>query len=163
MIVGPSPYGDGTHQNSAIIALGESWAYHMGHFMADMKYGANSSGTNEQDIFYGNGFLNDHGTIVNIPLNAHLNLLEDFDRGRINDDFRWIPQGLYYDLIDDRNDQAFGRVNLNDVVLGYTNQQFFNALDNDITALQDYRVRLLNENGNNQSAGVTTIFNFYGY
>lgn len=143
MIVGPSPYGNGTHENSKVIALGESWAYHMGHFMTDMKYGANSSGTSEQDIFYGNGFLNDHGTIVNIPLNAHLNLLEDFDRGRINDDFRWIPQGLYYDLIDDRNDQAFGRVNLNDVVLGYTNQQFFNALDNDITTLQDYRVRLL--------------------
>lgn len=50
---------------------------------------------------------------------------------------------------------------LDNNVNGYTNQQFFNALDNDTTTLQDYLVRLLNENGNNQAAGVNTIFTFY--
>ena len=164
MVHGPSPYGNGTTINASYIGLGESWAYHMGHFMADLKYGINSGSTFEQGITYGNGPIFEGGfQVANTGLNAHLNLLEDFDPGRTNDDFRWIPQGLYYDLIDNRNDQAFGRVNLNDVVSGYTNQQFFNALDNDITTLPDYRVRLLNENGNNQAAGVITIFNFYGY
>ncbi len=53
------------------------------------------------------------------------------------------------------------RVLLNDNVAGYTNQQFFNALDADINSLPNYRIRLLSENGNSQAAGVTTIFSFY--
>jgi hypothetical protein len=72
---------------------------------------------------------------------------------------------LYYDLIDNRNDfnAVPQRIPLVDNVLNYTNQQFFNALDADINSLPAYRVRLLSENGNNQAAGVNTIFNFYGY
>ena len=91
--------------------------------------------------------------------------MEDFDPSRINDPFRWIPQGLYYDLIDNRNDRNVipRSVDLDDNVTGYTNQQFFNALDVDINDLQSYRVRLLNQNANNQAAGVNLIFNFYGY
>ena len=38
-----SPYGDGTSSLSPIIALGEGWAYYMGHFMTDLKYGSKSS------------------------------------------------------------------------------------------------------------------------
>ena len=85
----------------------------------------------------------------------------------MNDPFWWIPQGLYYDLIDNRNDLTVDplnvRVPLDDSVIGYTNSQFFNALDADIDNLPAYRVRLLNENANNQAAGVNTIFTFYGY
>jgi len=71
--------------------------------------------------------------------------------------------GLYYDLIDNRNDQTVTnpRVPLDDQVAGYTNQQFFNALDADIRSLPAFRLRLLSENGNNQAAGVNTIFTFY--
>jgi hypothetical protein len=164
IVHGPAPYSDGSTANASYIALGESWAYHMGHFMADMKYGNNSDGATEQGITYRNGDIVEGGFVVAITgLNAHLNLLEDFSPLRIDDDFHWIPQGLYYDLMDDRNDQAFGRINLNDDVTGYTNQQFFNALDDDVTDLLNYRVRLLSENGNSQATGVTTIFNFYGY
>jgi hypothetical protein len=94
-------------------------------------------------------------------------LLEDFDpiNRRIADPFWWIPQGLYYDLIDNRNDNnsAPVRVPLVDNVVGYTNQQFFNALDDDINNLPSYRGRLLSENANSQIAGVNTIFTFYGY
>ncbi len=93
-----------------------------------------------------------------------MNLLEDFDPGRTNDPYFWIPQGLFNDLTDNRNDVAFARVNLDDQVNGYTNLQFFNAMDVDISSLQAYRTRLLAENApNNQAAGVITIFNFYGY
>jgi hypothetical protein len=93
-------------------------------------------------------------------------LLEDFNpRRTVEDPFFWIPQGLYYDLLDNRNDNLAipPRVLLNDVVTGYTNQQFFNALDDDINNLPTYRIRLLNENGNNQAVGVTSIFTFYRY
>jgi hypothetical protein len=92
--------------------------------------------------------------------------LEDFNpRRNIIDPFWWIPQGLYYDMIDNLNDNNLvpRRVPLVDNVFDYTNQQFFNALDADINNLPAYRVRLLGENGNNQAAGVNTIFTFYGY
>ncbi|MEO6638534.1 MAG: hypothetical protein ABIN25_09665 [Ginsengibacter sp.] len=70
-----------------------------------------------------------------------------------------------YDLIDNRNDNAIAlpRVPLNDNVVGYTNQQLFNALQSDVTTLQQYRVRLLSQNNNNQATGVNTNFTFYGY
>ena len=78
--------------------------------------------------------------------------------------FNWIPKGLMYDLMDNRNDNNAvpTGVQLNDVVTGYTIKQIFNALQSDITTLQQYRVRLLNQNTNNP-AGVTSIFTFYGY
>jgi hypothetical protein len=155
-----SPYGPGNNSNSPIIALGESWAYHMGHFMTNRKYGVQSGSFGEQGITYSN---NDP---VN-GLNSNLNLLEDFDpiNRRVADPFWWIPQGLYYDLFDNRNDNGIPvpRVALNDNVSSYTNQQFFNALDADINNLPAYRARLLSENANRDAAGVTTIFNFYGY
>ncbi|MBD3750710.1 MAG: hypothetical protein IE931_14580 [Sphingobacteriales bacterium] len=98
-------------------------------------------------------------------MSSHLNLLKDFDPSRTYDPFHWIPQGLFYDLMDHRNDNDASprRVLLDDTVYGNTNQQMFNALDNDIYSLQDYKTRLLSENGYNQQTGVNTIFTFYGY
>jgi hypothetical protein len=94
---------------------------------------------------------------------SHLNYLEDFSPFRTGDPFRWIPNGLFYDLLDDRNDRFFIRVDINDEVLNYTNQAFFNALDPDITNLRDYRVRLLTENANTQAPEVTQLFLRYGF
>lgn len=154
------PYGPGTNDNSPIIALGESWGFHMGHFLTNRKYGALSGFFGEQGQTY---FNNSPVT----GLNSNLNLLEDFDpiNRRDADPFWWIPQGLYYDLIDNRNDNGvpIPRVTLNDNVFSYTNQQFFNALDADINTLGLYRARLLSENANRDAVGVTTIFTFYGY
>jgi hypothetical protein len=156
-----SPYGNGTSSNSPIIALGESWAYHIGHSFTAARYGTLSPQFNEQGI----GYINNNPVA---GLNSNINLLEDFNpRRTVDDPFWWIPKGLYYDLIDNRNDLTANplnvRVPLNDNVTGYTNLQFFNALDGDINNLPAYRVRLLGENGNNQAAGVNTIFTFYGY
>ena len=100
-----------------------------------------------------------------IGLSSNLNLLEDFSPLRTNDPFAWIPQGLYYDLVDDRNDfnGVPQRVSLVDNVSSYNIQELFNALDDDITNVPAYRVRLLQENSNRDAAGVTTIFSFYNY
>ncbi len=153
------PYGNGNQGAiSDIIALGESWAYHMGHFMSDQKYGLNSTDVFEQGIRYQN----------NNPIggfSSHINLLEDFSPQRTADPDRWIPQGLYYDLMDNRNDRIVtGNFVLpDDNVSNYTNQQFFNALDADITSLPAYRQRLLDENANNQAADVISLFSFYNY
>ena len=93
-------------------------------------------------------------------LNSNLNLLEGFDPNTVVDPFRWIPQGLCYDMIDVRNETGVPVV---DAVVNYTNQQFFNALDNDVTTLQAFRVRLLTENSNNQFVQVINLFAQYGY
>ena len=52
--------------------------------------------------------------------------------------FRWIPKGLMYDLMDNRNDNNAvpRRIPLDDNVTGYTIQQIFNALQSDVTSLQ---------------------------
>lgn len=67
--------------------------------------------------------------------------------------------------MDDRNDNDAlpKRVFLDDTVYNYTNQQMFNALSSDIYNLQNYKARLLYNNGYNQQTGVNTIFTFYGY
>lgn len=76
---------------------------------------------------------------------------------------RWIPQGLPYDLIDNRNDNSFN-INLPiDNVLGYTNSQIFNSLQSDVRSIPAFKERLLLQNGNNQSVNVNQLFNQYGY
>jgi len=129
----------------------------MGHFLADQRYAHRSAQANEQGI----GYLNNNSVAL---LSSHLNLLEDFDPSRTGDPFRWIPKGLMYDLMDNRNDNNAvpRRIPLDDNVTGYTIQQIFNALQSDVTSLQQYRVRLLTQNTNNPT-GVTSIFTFYGY
>lgn len=151
---GNSPYGDGSNQNnSPIIALGESWAYHAGQFLADRQYGANSHEAHEQFTSYLNGDI--------AGLNCHLIALENFDPFLTTYPFRWIPKGLYYDLMDTRNDlNAVPRFTvIDDQVGGYTNQQFFNAFNSGITSLQAYRQNLVN--GNNSQ--VINLFQQYGY
>ena len=94
---GYSPYGDGSNSQSAITALGEGWAYHIGHYFTDKRYGNSSSDWADQGIAYKN----------NDPisgLSSHLNLLENFSPYRTGDPFYWIPTGLFYDMIDFRND-----------------------------------------------------------
>ena len=145
------PYGRGNTANSPIIALGESWAYHMGHFFTNLKYGGDSRDFTDQNITYRS---------IDLPyLNSNLNLLEGFSPFRTIDPFRWIPTGIYWDMMDNTNETA----PIFDQVADYTNQQFFNSLDNDISTMQDFRNRLILENGNNQTTGVNTLFTSYNY
>jgi hypothetical protein len=154
-----NPYGDGTNTTySPIIALGESWAYHMGHYLADKRYLNQSSNLYDggQATYYYNG-------APTAMLSSHLNLLENFNPHRNTDPFHWIPTGLFYDMIDTRNDFSFDPTAVDDQVSGYTNQQFFNAFSSSITTLGSYKSNLLLQNSNNQSIQVTSIFSQYGY
>lgn len=154
-----SPYGIGDDGDiSGLIALAESWAEHIGRTMTETRYGVTSSNQLNQGIEYTNNF-------PVIGLNTHNNLLEDFSPDRTNDFFRWIPYGIYYDLNDNRNDNLAipTRVFVEDQVAGYTNQQFFNALGQDIVSIPGFRARLLFQNGNNQLAEVNLLFNGYHY
>jgi hypothetical protein len=98
----------------------------------------------------------------NLPVvgsSSHLNAIEDFSPNRMNEPFRWIPEGIYYDMFDIRN-EFFP---IQDEVSGYANQQFNNALDSDVKSMQDFRNRLLAENGNNQVAAITLLFQRYNH
>lgn len=154
-----NPYGPGNDVNSPIIALGEAWAYYMGHFLANQQYTTKASKTAEQTGADGYGiFYYPNGT--NYP---HLEVLENFNPNLSSDPFHWIPKGLFYDLNDTRNDFLFDPSMINDQVSGYTNQQLFNAFQSNIYTLQDFRIKLLQTTTNSTSAFVPNLFSQYGY
>lgn len=124
----------------------------MGHYLADKQYGTSASCQKEQ--VGGGTFCNYTNTG-----HPHLDVLEGFDPDLPSDPFQWIPQGLFHDLMDINNETN----PVFDQVSGFTNQQMFNAFQSDIFTLQDYRYKLLLQNGNNQAAEVTSLFNLYHY
>ena len=134
-----------------IVSLAESWAEHVGQTFVDRAYGNNSTSfVGQRTTTYNNNWP--------VPgLSSHLNYLENFDPNNLNDPFRWIPDGIYYDLLDARN-EAFPVI---DNVVGYTNQQFFAVLQPDVKSVSAFRERLLSQNGNNQAVEVNQLFNSY--
>lgn len=150
------PYGLGDQgATSALIALGESWAYHVGHFITDWKYGVNSGCTSEQADINGVILTQFCPNGTNRP---QIEVLEEYNPNLNADPDRWIPKGLFLDLIDVANETR-PPASVNDVVSGYTNQQFFSALQSDVRTMQQHRDRLLQQTGFNQ--GVLDIFREY--
>ncbi len=145
------PYGNGDNGSSSeIIGLAESWAYHMGHFLTDAKFAMNSAPCYFQKTwFYNNSPVS--------GLSSHLNLLETFNPNKNDDPDKWIPTGLYYDLIDQRNESN----PIIDGVSGYNNTKFFDAMDNDVKSVTQFRERMILENGAN--ANLTNLFAQYYY
>jgi hypothetical protein len=151
-----SPYGDGSDgPHSEIISVAESWAEHVAEVFSNIQYGGLAATEKfKQGIVY----------TINNPVNnlgAHLNAIEDFSPNRGIDPHRWIPEGIYYDLIDNRNDNAIDNTLPIDNATGYTMAQCFNALDIDIRSMPQYRQRFLSENGFNQT--VVDLFSEYHY
>jgi hypothetical protein len=113
-----NPYGDGHSSNSPIIALGEAWGYHMGHFLANQTYPTTASPQSEQvggetwtSTMYSCGFSPNSTA-------PHADVLENFVPNSSTDPFNWIPKGLMWDLID--NGENFTVSGVNDQVSGYT-------------------------------------------
>ena len=148
-----NPYGPGNTANSPIIALGEGWAYHMGHFLADQRYGVLGSCQFEQK----GGFSYCPGG----GAHPHIDVLENFVPSLISDPFRWIPKGLMEDLIDNGTEPS--QTLVNDQVSGFTISQIFSALQSDITTVTAYRARFIQQNTGNQTSQVTTLFASYNY
>ena len=150
-----NPYGDGTSTSSPIIALGEAWAYHMGHFLADQRYGTFCDCQTIQT-----GAIAHCTSVVN-PAHSHIDALEAFDPNLGVDPFRWIPKGLMEDLMDNTNETNFP---VADQVAGFTIAQMFNALQPSVFTLQDYRMMLIQQNTANTTVNqVTNLFSQYHY
>ncbi len=148
-----NPYGNGMTANSPIIALGEGWAYHMGHFLADQRYGVNASCASERQITY---CPSNPPPLVAHP---HINVLEFFDPNFASDPFRWIPKGLMLDLMDNTPTETI----VNDQVSGFTTAAIFNALQSDVTTVPQYRTRFIQQNPNNQTVALNNLFTSYHY
>ena len=146
-----NPYGSGASAtNSPIIALGEAWGYHMGHFLADQRYGTSASSQIEQP---GNTFFTGGGA------HPHIDVLEAFNPNLTSDPFNWIPKGLMEDLIDATNETN----PITDNVSGFTISQLFNALQSDVTTLQLYRARIISQNPSISTINITNLFGQYHY
>lgn len=105
-------------------------------------------------------------TKINSPFSTtypHLDVEENFDPNLLSDPFKWIPQGLFRDLNDNANEQKATGGFVNDNVSGFTDQQMFDAFQNTIFTLQDYRLRLIQLNPNNQTTQITSLFGDYHY
>jgi len=145
-----APYGLGTDGAiSDIISVGESWAEHVAQIFSDLQYAGFTTTKIKQNILYNDGFPT--------FFTSHINAIEDFSPNRANDPFRWIPEGIYYDMFDARNE--FNPIV--DGVNGYTNLQFFNALDVDVRSMPQFRQRLFLETGFNPA--VVNLFTEYNY
>ncbi|MGB3618232.1 MAG: hypothetical protein WBA12_08935, partial [Catalinimonas sp.] len=160
-----SPYGTGNTSNSPIIAVSEAWGGHIGLFFSDLRYGLN--------VGCRGGQPNPADPRFALPIcpfggqGTYARVLEEWSPANGADRFNWIPIGLMFDLIDDNTPPAPGEptgiTQVVDGVVGYTNQQLFNALDADVQSVPAFEARLLQENGNNQQAQVNQLFDDYGY
>jgi hypothetical protein len=153
------PYGDGTEPHAGVIAVGEMWGNHCEYIYTNRHYGNGGSASGNfqarmQNIDYDN---------IPAGLNAYLNAIENHNPNSTAL-WSWIPQGLPYDLFDNRNELAVsGFPNVNDNASLFTTQQCFNALQSDVRTIPEFRDRLLQLNGNIQQAQVNQLFNQYGY
>ncbi len=135
------PYGLPTDLNAGRIALCESWAEFCSAEFAHMKYGTNNSG------------------ILN-PI-SWSDYLEKFKPYGFGGYWRWIPDGIMHDLIDDTFEP--GSTGVIDSPYGFTISQIFSSLDDDVVTMQQYEDRLVLETGTWQSSGIATLFKSYGY
>ncbi len=130
----------------------------MGNFLSDRTYKSLVVCQTEQTG--GISWCSTDGTV-----HPHIDVVENFNPNLLTDPFRWIPQGLFQDLRDNTPNETI--VNLrfvNDAVTGYTNAQMFSAFQNTIFTLQDYRLRLIQQNPTNPTSGnVTNLFFQYRY
>lgn len=174
--IGGDPYGDGTETNAGIIAVGEMWGNHCEKIFSERHY------TNPvRETFsrmQGNTYVNSGSLLTAYAgvttatisgLNANFAAIENFNPrinqlfGQVVDPHQWIPQGLCYDLFDNRNDFNANSTLPIDNVVGYTMLQCFNALEPDVRTIPEFRNRLLQQNGNNQATAVNDLFIRYGY
>lgn len=155
------PYGTGNDQSTApILATGEMWGNHVKKWYSERHYGNGGPvAANFISRLQGLAFSNNAAS----GLNANYWSIENFNPNRNQDVHRWIPQGIPYDLFDNRNDNLFIATRPIDNANGFTLNQSFNALQSDVRSIPAFRDRLLQQNGNAQQVQVNQLFQQYGY
>ncbi len=140
------PYGDGTDTGSGRCAVIESWGYHVGMTLSDTHYGATSSNYGSQGVLFISG-----------TTSSYIKALERYNPNLTSDIGRWIPIGIFNDLIDTANEST----PVVDNTSGFTHSQLFSCIDvASIPALKD-KIQVLPNNS--QQSAVTSLFSSYGY
>jgi hypothetical protein len=139
-------YGNGTGENVGICAFGEGWGYHIGRRLIIEEFGNNNS-------FFPLASFENHDP-VSRPSSIASGTFQN-NTGWTG----WIPSGLMHDLTDTNTDLV--RTGFIDNASGYTNQNLFDAMDSDVLSPQQFRDRLLLENGNIDRADVLSLFEAY--
>ncbi len=150
-IITYGPYGDGHGRNNGVVGVGEMWGYYYGYFLTLQHFGNN-----------------DINPIIRPSAMENFTPFErpdsrDIDRfdNPISSMEGWIPVGIIHDLIDDNADVF--RSGFTDNVNGYTVAQIFNALKPEVQTVQEFRDKLLQNNGNYQQQEVNELFTAYFY
>lgn len=160
-----NPYGDGHSSNSPIIALGEGWAYHMGHFLANQRYTTTASPQSEQvggSTWASAAYPVCSGTGNNSTA-PHADVLENFNPNLLLDPFSWVPKGLMWDMMDNTPNETI----VNDQVSGFTTAILFKALQSDVSTIQQYEARIKSQNpvqpGTTTPTQLDYLFRSYNY
>ena len=77
----------------------------------------------------------------------------------------WVPAGILLDLMDSKSDYIRGSYPdyFYDDAEGFSNQDFFNALDKDVRSPQQFRDRLMKNTSDRDKTDVTKLFEAYYY
>jgi hypothetical protein len=159
---GEGSYGACCQTRSQKIAVAESWAYHMGQYLANKKWGLECTTFPEQGSDISN-FVNTINFSAGGGKSSKENFLEDFEPGRdvTLDPNRWLAKGLFYDMID--NGLESPASNIVDNVSSFTNQQFYQALQSNVNSMIDYKAKFLQQNNNSQQIEINALFTEYGF
>ncbi|TAE72809.1 MAG: hypothetical protein EAY68_00255, partial [Bacteroidetes bacterium] len=136
-----------------IFALYHGYALYLGNYLAGEKYGMNADnilGQNRTNIFPING------------LNSHFRYLELYDPLIGVDAYKWVPVGLFYDLMDNTN--IYEPQGMNDQVSNISNAMMWNTMINPVPPLNmpSFKARLILTN-QNQAPALNALFQCYGY
>ena len=159
---GDGSYGACCQTRSKKIAVAESWAYHIGQYLANKKWGLQCTTFPEQGSDISN-FVNVLYFSASTGKSSKENFLEDFNPNRnvMLDPNRWLAKGLYNDMIDGGLESS--NSGIIDNVSGFTNQQFYQALQNDVNSMSDYKAKFLQQNNFLQQTQINALFTEYGY
>lgn len=146
-IINNGAYGTGLQTDNGICILGESWANHIGYKMAIEKYGV------------ANGLSNSSAFESFTPLQRGSS--SDYMSLNGSDWEGWIIAGIINDLSDNNVNNIRGTYY--DNVSGYTLEMIYDALDDDVEDMQDFKARLLSENSWLDYTDLLNLFQAYYY
>lgn len=132
--------------------LYHGYALYMGNFLAAKKYGVTADGIPNQ--------LRNNISSFN-GISSHIRYLEGYDPRIVQDIYRWIPIGLFQDLVDYDSNEPIGFI---DNVNYFTNAQVWNAISssNTILDIPSFKTKMINLNAA-EAVNTNSLFNQYGY
>ncbi len=157
---GEGYYGACCTEKAGMIALGEAWAYTIGHLFTDKEYGLQSTAFPEQ------GLIDENRDVLlfsnQSEFSSHIHFLESYNPNRKLDPSYWIPKGLFYDLMDP-DIELFSNPAVIDKVSGYSCGQIFSVMNKDVKNIQDFKTAFIARYGGRQAKVIEDLFQQYGY